>query len=98
VNDLKDVGGGRKTIELPIRQQPKPGTEAAEIEKAVKARDYATAYQILNGQWIKPMLPTPSQLNKKGLLANLYSNTDQAEGVDVPRLRVAIEAVQYKEN
>jgi hypothetical protein len=44
------------------------------------------------------MLPTLSQLNKKGLLPDLYSNTDQAEGVDLPRLRVAIEAVQHKEN
>lgn len=44
------------------------------------------------------MLPTLSQLNKKGLLPNLYSNTDKAVGVDTPRLRVAIEAVQFKEN
>jgi hypothetical protein len=47
---------------------------------------------------MKPMLPTLSQLNKKGLLPLLYSNTDQGEGVDLPRLRVAIQTVQHKEN
>ncbi|WP_199272113.1 eCIS core domain-containing protein [Paraburkholderia acidiphila] len=98
VTDLKDVGGGKPSIDLPIKEQPKPGTEARGVEKAVKVRDYATAYQILNGQWIKPMLPTLSRLNKKGLLPLLYSHTDEAEGVDLPRLRVAIEAVQFKEN
>ena len=97
VDDMKETGG-TPVLKLPIHEQPRPGSEVAEVEKAVKVKDYSTAYQILNGQWVKPMLPTLSQLNKKGLLPDLYSNTDQAEGVDLPRLRVAIEAVQHKEN
>jgi hypothetical protein len=92
--------GGAHVVQLPAMHAllPPAGTEAAEVEKALKVNDYATAYQILNAQWIRPMLTTLSQLNTKGLLPGLYSNTDKAVGVDPARLRVAIEAVQYKEN
>jgi len=45
-----------------------------------------------------PMLGTLSALNKKGLLTTLHINLMQAKGVDVLRLRTAIEAVLNKEN
>jgi hypothetical protein len=87
-------------IQLPGMRalQPTPGTEAKEVESALKVNDFATAYQILNGQWIKPMLPTLSALSKKKHLQSLYSNLGKAIGIDTPRLRTAIECVQYKEN
>jgi hypothetical protein len=98
VSELQDVGGGRATIKLPIKEQPKAGTEAAEVEKALKVKDYSTAYQILDGPWIRALLPILSQLNKKGLLRDLYANTDQADDVVLPRLRAAMTAVLNKES
>ena len=91
---------GVDVIKLPGMHalQPTPGTEVKEVEIALKVNDYATAYQILNGQWIKPMLPTLSALNKKKHLPSLYSNLGKAIGIDMPRLRTAIECVQHKEN
>jgi hypothetical protein len=44
------------------------------------------------------MLPTLSALSKKKHLQSLYSNLGKAIGIDTPRLRTAIECVQYKEN
>jgi Domain of unknown function (DUF4157) len=98
VSDLKDVGGGRATIKLPIKEQPKAGTEAAEVEKALKVKDYSTAYQILDGPWIRPLLSILSQFNKKGLLRDLYANTQQADVLVLPRLRAAMNAVLNKES
>jgi hypothetical protein len=93
---------GADVIKIPVVHalQPTPGTEVKEVEDALRTTppDYASAFQILNGQWIKPMLPTLSALNKNGHLPSLYSNFDQAIGIDTDRLRTVIEAVQYKEN
>jgi hypothetical protein len=89
-SDSKDV------LKLPdMRAAPAaPGTEAREIDSALWVNDFATAYQILNGQWMRPMLQTLATINS--VLPKLYMNLDQAAGVSVPRLRAAIEAVQNK--
>jgi hypothetical protein len=90
---------GASTIPLPAMSaaQPSAGTEPEHVEAALKVPDYVTAYLILHGQPMGAMLTALSALNKKGLLTTLHLNLMQAKGVDVVRLRTAIEAVLNKE-
>ncbi len=103
---------GKDVFKIPemLTFKAPPGTEAKAIENLLMPytssspdKDYAAAYQILNGQWIYYMLRTLSTLNKKGFLSSLYKNLGYTVGIgvnrdSVRRLGAVIEAVQYKEN
>jgi len=84
---------GAATIPLPAMQ-----TESAAIEASLQVPDYATAYLILHTQPMAAMLTTLSDLNARGHLTTLYINLALARGVDVLRLRTAIEAVLHRQN
>jgi hypothetical protein len=89
---------GEDVVKLPAMRAARPiaGEEKDAIESALKSNDFATAYLVLNGQWMRPMLSTLASL--QSWLPKLYLHLvlNEAVGISVPRVRSAIEAVQNK--